>query len=214
MARMSEVLPEPPAVRSPRARGLLVMAVLVLLGVGVTAGYLAWKAPEVGKIISDRKRAVAEAPRTPEGRLGNWLVFGAPQIHHRLEIMRFSAEQPWLVTHAVRLPGDDPERLEIHGIDLSRMPRDVARVDGTVVRVKLPLPTLLGTGPLKGINASAVPVVAEASAAPDPIARTEYLVRFALDGLAQALGRDIPGATLSIEIGPEASFEAIAEAAR
>jgi hypothetical protein len=202
--------PEIPPVRSPRARGLLVMGALVVAGVGVTAGYLAWKAPEVGKIIADRKRAIAEAPKTAEARLVNWLVFGAPQIHHRLEIMRFSAEQPWLVTHAVRVAGDDPERVEIHGIDLSALPRDVARIDGTTIRVHLPRPTLLTTGPLTGGNAVAVPIAADAASAPDPIARAEYLVHFALDDLAKALERDIPGAKLSIEIGPESSWREIA----
>ena len=205
---------EPAAVRSPRARGLLVMGGLVVLGVGVTAGYLAWKAPEVGAIIAGRKRAIAEAPKTPEGRLSNWLVFGAPQIHHRLEIMRFSAEEPWLVTHAVRVAGDDPEDLRIHGIDLSSLPRDVARLDGKVVRVKLPRPTLLGRGSLHGINASAVPVAVSDAAAPDPIARARYLVHFALDDLGKAHERDIPEARLSIEIGPESSWEEIAAASR
>jgi hypothetical protein len=209
MARMDEG-PEIPPVRSPRARGLLVMAALIVLGVGVTAGYLAWKAPEVGKIIADRKRAIAEAPKTAEARLANWLVFGAPQIHHRLEIMRFSAEQPWLVTHAVRVAGDDPERVEIHGIDLSALPRDVARVDGTTVRVHLPRPVPLATGPLAGTNAGLVPVAADAGSAPDPIARAEYLVHFALDDLGKALERDIPGAKLAIEIGPETSWKEIA----
>lgn len=186
------------------------MAGLVVLGVGVTAGYLAWKAPEVGAIIAGRKRAIAEAPKTTEGRLVNWLVFGAPQIHHRLEIMRFSAEEPWLVTHAVRVAGDDPEDLRIHGIDLSKMPRDVAKIEGTLVRVKLPAPVLLGRGALHGINAAAVPVAATDAAAPDPIARAKYLVHFALDDLGKALERDIAGAKLSIEIGPESSFEEIA----
>ena len=209
MARMQPD-PEIPPVRSPRARGLLVIGALVLLGVGVTAGYLAWKAPEVGKIIADRKRAIAEAPKTAEARLANWIVFGAPQIHHRLEIMRFSAEQPWLVTHAVRVAGDDPERVEIHGIDLSALPRDVARVEGTTVRVHLPRPSRLTTGPLLGSNAGLVPVAADAAAVPDPIARAEYLVHFALDDLSKALERDIPGAKLAIEIGPEASWKEIA----
>lgn len=211
---MTDEETEPAAVRSPRARGLLVMAGLVVLGVGVTAGYLAWKAPEVGAIIAGRRRAIAEAPRTPEGRLANWLVFGAPQVHHRLEIMRFSAEQPWLVTHAIRVAGDDPDRVEFHGIDLSSLPRDVARIDGRIVRVKLPRPTLLGTGRLQGINAAAVPVAASESAVPDPIARAQYLVHFALDDLGKALERDIQGASLSIEIGPESSFEAIAGSTR
>ncbi len=202
--------PEIPPVRSPQARGLVVMAALVVAGVGVTAGYLAWKAPEVGKIIADRKRAIAEAPKTAEARLANWIVFGAPQIHHRLEIMRFSAEQPWLVTHAVRVAGDDPERVEIHGIDLSDLPRDLAKVDGIRIRVHLPRPTLLATGPLTGGNAVAVPVAVDAASAPDPIARAEYLVHFALDDLGKALERDIPGAKLSIEIGPETSWKEIA----
>lgn len=209
MARMVDD-PEIPPVRSPRARGLLVMGALVVAGVGVTAGYLAWKAPEVGKIIADRKRAIAEAPKTAEARLANWIVFGAPQIHHRLEIMRYSADQPWLVTHAVRVAGDDPERVEIHGIDLSALPRDVARVEGTTIRVHLPRPVLLTTGPLTGSNAVAVPVAADAASAPDPIARAEYLVHFALDDLAKALERDISGAKLSIEIGPETSWTEIA----
>lgn len=209
MARMADDAEIPP-VRSPRARGLFVMAALVIAGVGVTAGYLAWKAPEVGKIIADRKRAIAEAPKTAEARLSNWIVFGAPQIHHRLEIMRFSAEQPWLVTHAVRVAGDDPERVEIHGIDFSALPRDVARIDGTTIRVHLPRPTRLATGPLAGSNAALVPVAVDAASAPDPIARAEYLVHFALDDLGKALERDIPGAKLSIEIGPESSWTEIA----
>jgi hypothetical protein len=110
----------------------------------------------------------------------------------------------------VRVAGDDPERVEIHGIDLSTLPRDVARIDGTTIRVHLPRPTLLATGPLRGSNAVAVPVAADPTAAPDPIARAEYLVHFALDDLAKALERDIPGAKLSIEIGPESSWKEIA----
>src|SRR5690349_21266377 len=110
--------------RPLRAHGLLVIGLLVLVGVGVTAGYLQWKAPEVGEIIAGRKRAIAEAPKTPEGRLAQWLVFGAPQIHHRIEMMRFSAAQPWLVTHAVRLEPGSSDRLAIYGVDLTDMPKD------------------------------------------------------------------------------------------
>jgi hypothetical protein len=192
--------------RGPRASGLLVMLVLVVSGVGVTAGYLQWKAPEVGEIIAGRKREIAAAPRTPEGRLETWLVYGAPQIHHRLEMMRFSAEQPWLVTHAV---GEDREHLEIHGIDLERMPREIGRIEGSTVHLRLPRPRRLGTGPLRGDNAASVPVAARDEVAPDAEARAMFLVRFALDGLSQALERDIPGAKLTIEIGLEGSWEEI-----
>jgi catechol 2,3-dioxygenase-like lactoylglutathione lyase family enzyme len=190
-----------------RASGLLVMFVLVVTGVGVTAGYLRWKAPEVGEIIAARRREIAATPSTPEGRLSKWLEFGAPQIHHRLEMMRFSSGQPWLVTHAV---GTDPQALAIHGIDLAAMPKGIARLDGPTVRVKVPLPRRLGVGPLRGDNALSVPVYASDAAVPDPIERARFLLGFALDGLSQALERDIPGARLAIEVGPEESWEAIA----
>jgi hypothetical protein len=198
---------EPAAVRSSRAGGLVVMGALVGVGVLIAAGYWGWQA------IAKAKHAASPAEHTTEGRLRTWLTFGAPQIHHRIEIMRFSAEEPWLVTHAVRVATNDSEDLEIHGIDLSKLPRDVARIEGTVVRVRLPRPTLLATGPLRGQNAAAVPIAAE-SAAPDPIARAQYLIHFALDDLGKALERDIPGATLAIEIGPESSWEEIASRAR
>jgi hypothetical protein len=203
---------EPRVVPAFRARGLLVMAVLVATGVGVTAGYLQLEAPEVGEIIANRKREIALAPKTPEGRLEQWLVFGAPQIHHRMQMMRFSAEQPWLVTHAVRLDGEDAERLAIYGIDLSELPREIAGIGGLDVHVKLPLPRRLGTGPLRGDNAVSVPVAPRDGLAPDSVERARFLVRFALDGLSQALERDIPGAKLTIEIGPESSWEEITEA--
>jgi len=196
-----------PSPSERRPRGLVVLFALVVLGVGVTAGYMQWKAPEVGEIIAGRKRALAAAPKTPEGRLGQWLVYGAPQMHHRLSMMRYSAEQPWLVTHAV---GTDRARLAIHGIDLASMPMDLAWIEGSTVHVRFPRPRELGIGPLEGPNAISVPVAATEEGAPDELARARYLVGFALDGLSQALVRDIPGSTLSIEIGPEATWAEIA----
>ena len=187
-----------------RPRGLLVVFLLVACGVGVTAGYMQWKAPEVGDIIAGRRRAIAAAPKTPEGRLEQWLVYGAPQLHHCLTMMRFSAEQPWLVTHAV---GADPADLAIHGIDLSGMPKELARIEGTRVRLRIPRPVLLARGPLTGPNAMSVPIAAAAESSPDGVARARHLVEFALEGLSQALERDIPGTALSIEIGPAETWE-------
>lgn len=189
--------------RTRRASGLLIVFLLVTSGVGVTAGYLQWKAPEVGEIIRERQREIAAAPRTTEGRLGQWLVYGSAQMHHRLQLMRYSAEQPWLVTHAV---GTDAGALAIHGIDLSTMPKQVACIEGTAVHVRLPLPRLLATGPLTGSNAISIPVVADEAAAGDGVERARYLVAFAFDGLSQALERDIPGARFEIEIGPGTSW--------
>jgi len=193
--------------RAWRPSGLVVLFLLVASGVGVTAGYLQWKAPEVGEIIAGRKRDLAAAPKTPEGRLEKWLDFGAPQMHHCLTMMRFSAEQPWLVTHAV---GKDPASLAIYGIDLETMPKDFAWIDGATVHVRLPRPGRLSIGPLTGQNAMSVPVAATDESAPDAIERVRYLTGFALDKLSQALERDIPGAKLSIEIGPEATWTEIA----
>jgi hypothetical protein len=202
-----------PAQPEFRARGLLVMLALVLVGLSVSAGYFFWsltsKASATWKIIDARKREIAEAPTTPEGRLANWLKFGAPQIHHRLEIMRYSAAQPWLVTHAVRTAGGDDGRVEIYGIDLTGLPVSIARVESSTVHVKLPMPRRLSIGPLTGDNAVAVPVAARADLVPDPVERAKFLVHFALDDLSGALERDIPGAKLAIEIGPETSFDEI-----
>jgi len=192
-----------------RARGLLVMSALVVLGVGVTAGYLQLAGPEVGEIIASRKREIAAAPRSPEGRLAQWLVFGGPQIHHRLERMRFSADEPWLVTHAIGRSATTGGTVEIHGIDLAAMPLEIARIDGSTVRVRLPLPGKLGVGPLRGEHALSVPIAASPELAPDPVGRAVFLVRFALDGLAQALERDIEGAELVIEIGPGETWESV-----
>ena len=206
MSAEDEVPPVDPP-RAWRPRGLLVIFLLVASGVGVTAGYMQWKAPEVGEIIAGRKRDIAAAPQTPEGRLRLWLEIGAAQIHHHMTMMRYSAEQPWLVTHAV---GRDPAHLAIHGIDLESMPKDLAWIEGPTVHLRFPKPRLLAIGPLTGDNAVSIPVAATDESAPDEIGRARYLVDFALHKLAEALERDIPGARLSIEIGPEATWAEIA----
>jgi len=189
-----------------RPNGLVVIGLLVVSGVGVTAGYLQWKAPEVGEIIAGRKREIVAAPKTPEGRLRKWLDYGAAQIHHYMTMMRFSAEQPWLVTHAV---GTDPSSLAIYGIDLAPMPKDFAWIEGLTVHAHFPRPSQLATGPLTGQNAMFVPVAPSEQVAPDGVERARHLVEFAMKDLAKALERDIPGAKLSIEFGPEASWEEI-----
>ena len=197
-----------------RFRGLVVLAALVAVGLAVSAGYFIWslssESSETWRIVQERKREIAAAPKTPEGRLANWLVISAPQIHHRLQLMRFSAEQPWLVTHAVRTDPEDNDHLAIHGIDFTDLPLTLGRIEGSTVRVRLPLPKELAVGALRGDNAVSVPIAARDDLAPDAILRASFLVHFALDPLAHALERDIPGATLAIEIGPETSWAEIA----
>lgn len=189
-----------------RASGLGTLAVLIVLGVGVTSGYLQWKAPDLRARVASIRSEVAVAPASPEGRLANWAVYGDPLIHNRLLQMRFSAEQPWLVTHAV---GTSPAALEIYGIDLTDMPRDIVRIEGLRAIVHLPAPRLLGIGPLTGDHASFVPVYPAESSAPAATERARELGRYALEGLGHALARDIEGASLAVEIGPESSFAEI-----
>lgn len=208
---MNETLP----VRSPRARGLVALAALVVLGVGVTAGYLQWKAPDLLARREAIAREVAASPSSPEGRLATWVLFGGdPQIHNRLQQMRFSEARPWLVTHAVGSAAAGGE-VVFHGIDLAAMPKELVRQEGLALHLALPAPRELGRGPLEGEHASFVPVYASAELAPDAtgaIARARDLVAYALGGLEKALGRDVPGATLEVEIGPAAGWAEIAAA--
>ncbi len=169
-----------------------------MLGVGVTAGYLQWKAPDLAEIVASRRGAIAAAPTSPEGRLHAWLDYGNAFMHNRLSQMRLSAEQPWLVTHAIGGDG----ALEIHGIDLTHMPTRLAEPDGLTVHVRVPAPKHLGTGALTGEHAPFVPVYARGADAPDPVARTKELVSWALAGVEKALERDIPGASLTVEVDP------------
>lgn len=195
----------------PRVNGLVVLAVLVVAGVGVTAGYLQWKAPDLTAIVAARRGELTTAPTTPEGRLNAWLVYGNAGMHNRLTQMRLSAEQPWLATHAIG--GTGP--LDIFGIDLSEMPRELGQIDGLLVRVRLPLPVRLASAELTGVHAPFVPIYASSAQAPDPVVRAHELVAWALAGVGAALERDIPGARLSIEIGPGTSwFDAKASGAR
>ena len=209
MPAMNGTLPA----RSPRARGLVTLSALVLLGVGVTAGYLQWRAPDLLARREAIAREVAASPSSPEGRLATWVLFGGdPQIHNRLQQMRFSEARPWLVTHAVGAPADAAPEVVFHGIDLASMPKELVRQDGLVLHLVLPAPRELGRGPLAGEHAPFVPVFARAELAPDATARARELVAWALGGLEKALGRDVPGATLVIEIGPATTWAEIVAA--
>lgn len=208
--------PSHPSSRAPRrANGLFVLAALVVLGVGVTAGYLQWKAPEVHAIVDGRRNEVAAVPRTPEARLVHWLMYGNALIHNRLQEMRFSADRPWLVAYAVRAATTSSPDVEMYGVDLRDLPREPASLDVMdlmKVVVHLPRARDLGRSELTGDNAPFVPVIAASEKLPDADQRARELAEWALKDLAQALERDIPGAHLSIEVGPEASFAEITRA--
>lgn len=188
-----------------RARGLFVLAALVILGVGVTAGYLQWKAPELSAIVAERRGAVAAAPRGPLERLEKWLVFGDAFVHERLVQMRYSSEHPWLVAFAV---GEEREA-RFTGIDIGAMPRALTRIEGLDVYVTLPAPVELGRAPLTGDRAPFVPLYPDSARAPDAAGarlRVQELVEWALKDIARALARDIEGARLVVEVGPHTEF--------
>jgi len=196
-----------------RASGLIALAAIVVAGL-VAPGYFHWKAPEIRARRLSTEAEVAGAPTSPAGRIAAWTRFGGdPQIHNRLQAMRFSAEQPWLVTHALRTPDGDAGRgeVEFHGIDLGDMPRELVVVQGFEVRLVLPEPRVLGRGPLRGDHAGFVPVYEPGAAVPDPRARAREILLWALEDLGRALERDVPGARFTIEIGPHASWSAVRE---
>lgn len=197
----------PPEEQGMRVRGLFVLAALVILGVGVTAGYLQWKAPELSAIVAERRGAVASAPRAPHERLAKWLVFGDAFVHERLTQMRYSAEHPWLVAFAV---GDAGDAL-FTGIDIGAMPKSLTRAEGLTVHVTLPAPVELGRTALTGDRAPFVPLHPDSTRAPNAEgarARVQEVVEWALKDIAKALARDIEGARLVVEVGPHTAFPA------
>jgi len=182
-----------------RPNGLAVLAGIVLLGLGAGAGYYHYKSP---KLAAELEHTLAGAPSTPRGKLELWHRYGAPNIHHRLtDVARFSAEMPWLITHAVASPaGADPE---LWGIDCTALSRELSHLEGLTVVVELPRPRLLGRGKLVGDQADCVPVYGSAALVPDARARLEDLARFFLEDMPRALAQDIEGATLEIRVAPE-----------
>jgi hypothetical protein len=175
-----------------------VLGAIVLFGIGSGAAYFQWQAPRLAAAY-DRERAAV--PTEPAARLEVWHRYGAPQIHHRLSTFaRFAPDCPWLVTHALRPAGTgDPV---LYGIDCAALPESLSHVEGTRVVVELPAPRLLGRRPLRGDQASFVPLYDAGATIPDPSARLRELALYFLDKLPAALAKEIPGATLEIRVAP------------
>jgi hypothetical protein len=187
------------AARPIRANGVAVLAGLVVLGLGITAGYFHFMAP---KLFERMKRERAGLPEGGPGRLERWLEFGEPLICEGLVQLRLSPRQPWIATHTVGTARNAPDQ-EVWGVDLSGVGPDwVTREDMRVV-VTLPAPELCGRGPIGGDKALNVPNVAP-GVAYDAQARAREIVEFAFGGLIRALQRDIEGARFEIRFAPEA----------
>ncbi len=179
-----------------RAPGLFVLGTIVGLGLASGAAYYHYKQP---KLAAELEAKLASAPKTPRGLLEQWHLYGAPQIHHRLsKFARFSAELPYLVTHAVDLlDGGEPE---IFGIDCEALPRELSHLEGMQVVVELPAVRALGRASLRGEQARSVPLYRRGEALPDPNERLRSLALFFLDRIPGALAEDIEGASLEIRV--------------
>lgn len=180
-----------------RLDGLGVLIGIVLLGMGSGAAYFHWKAP---RIRAQVKADLAAAPTTAAGRLAHWYEIGAAQIHHRLtKVARFSADMPWIVTHAVEdAAGGEPM---VFGVDTEGLPRELTHLEGLTVVVELPAPAPLGRARLSGDRAAHVPVFAADAPVPDARERLRELATWFLEGLPAALEQDIEGARVEIRIG-------------
>ena len=185
-------------VAAPRHAGLWLVTALVVVGMGIGAAYYKWKAPPLIRELRAMKAALPE--KGPE-RLEAWMMFGAPMIHNRLQYLRLSAQQPWLVTHLVEHPGEPPA---VWGVDFSGLPVGITTRTDMTVTVRLPAARELARTELVGDNARLVPRYRAGEIIPDPDARAEEMVLYALrhpDDFIARMQKDIEGATLTVAVG-------------
>ena len=144
-------------------------------------------------IAGVRDRIRAEAPTTAEGRVQLYMQLAAPGVYEALTKSRFSADRPWIVTHVVA-PEGEGKAPEIHGVDITDLPRSCVYQDGLEVVIQMPGPSLLARDVLVGDNALGVPVF-PAGEAPPAEELLEARLRFALKRMMQSLPEDIAGAS-------------------
>jgi len=190
-------LPGPHRTRGElRVSGLVVLVGIVAIGLGSGAAYYHYKQPRLAAALAAE---LAAAPTTAEGRVQQWELSMAPNVHHRItRVGRFSAERPWLVTHAVRGPSGG---LVFHGLDLERLPERLTRPEGMAVVVDLPAPVALGPGELDPESARFVPVLDADLPPSEAAARLRGQVVWLLDRLPEALAHDIEGARIEVRVG-------------
>lgn len=193
-----------------RVNGLLVMGILVAAGFGIGAAYYSYKEPRVRRDLQAR---LDQAPSHPEGRLEQWMTFGAAQVHHRLSVVaRVSPDQPWLVTHTEEVEGGGPP--EVFGLDVGDLPRDLIAREGMVVVLALPGVSSLGRAELIGDNARHVPAYSGPLPPAAADARLSELVRWFIQDLIVALSGDIEGAGFEVRIGAPGGLPAPVEGSR
>lgn len=185
-----------PAARRGAVRGLSLLALLVVVGLGSGAGFYRWQRARQAERFQQELEAV---PQGLEERLDLWLRLAGPQLHHRLAVVgRFTPEEPWLVTHAVARPGEVPE---LHGVPCAELQPSFARREGLVVVLDLPAPRALGRAELTGERAQRVPLFAP-DVQVDAAERLRGLALHLLDDMPAALARDLPGTHIEVRVAP------------
>ena len=106
--------------------GLLVLLGIVVIGLGSGAAYYHYKRP---RLAAELQAKIEASPKTPEGRLEQWHVFGETQIHHRLSqsVDRTSNplnREPWQAPLLHRVAASIHERaLDIDAEPVAIVPR-------------------------------------------------------------------------------------------
>jgi hypothetical protein len=192
---------DPPPPRAKRGmNGLVLLLLLVVAGMGITSAYYQWKAP---KLIAERKALIAAESKEPEARLARWLEVNGALIHHRLQQLRISPREQWLVTHEV-LSDDPKEPPELWGVDLTQLAPEWSRREGLRIVVDLPGARSLGRSFVPEDKELYIPKVAPGEPAPDAqqsAQRASSIAEHALAPLIEALPKDIPGAELAVRVG-------------
>lgn len=183
-----------------RVRGLVLLLILVVAGIGSGVGLFRWQA--AGRAPELELPELAKGA-TPEQRLAAWLPkYIGPQLHRALQQARWSTQRPWLVTHIrqpLEVPGQ-PFVPELWGLKLERIGPEFARCEGLTITVRVPAPELLErSSEIEGALARSVPIT-EPGEQPPLERMTQERVRAFLSPVMTALARKLPGAQLEIEI--------------
>lgn len=179
-----------------RAPGLAALFTVVAVGMGIPA-YYRFKVVDLNE---DRDRMLEEAPSVPEARVALWYSHLQPRVLGVLHSCRFSSHQRYLVSHMVA-PSSEADPPEVWGVPEEAISPESVILDGMAVRVILPAPTIVDRDVLVGDNALGVEVYPSQTPPEDPRVLLRNRLEFVLGKFMAALEKDIPGASLSIEVG-------------
>ena len=151
------------------------------------------------RLAADLQAQIESAPKTPEGRVEKWLIFGHPQIDKCVRLLRMSEDQDWIVSHLVAQADGPPA---IYGLDIAKIEEDYLVRVGTRIEIWLPKPGLLGRAELIGRNADRVPIFKESDRKPDIEDRLRDMLEWRMRDVFEHLEADIPEVEIAFLFGP------------